>query len=144
MPEPKLRVLETGTQEWYLGGRPHREDGPAVTYTDGSEYWYLHGNLHRDGGPAISYAGGTKKWYRHGKQHRDGGPAAIFPDGRQEWFQNNERHREDGPAVIDVDGIPIAWYLYGLRQESNRDFQERLGLTDEAMTVLVLKYGNVR
>lgn len=31
----------------------HRENGPAVEYEDGSEEWYLEGKLHRVDGPAI-------------------------------------------------------------------------------------------
>ena len=34
---------------------------------DGSKYWYLNGKLHREDGPAIEYASGTKFWYLNGK-----------------------------------------------------------------------------
>jgi len=32
-----------GTKVWYLNGKCHRVDGPAVEYTDGYKAWYLNG-----------------------------------------------------------------------------------------------------
>ena len=32
-----------GTQEWRLDGKLHREDGPAVEWSNGSREWYLNG-----------------------------------------------------------------------------------------------------
>jgi hypothetical protein len=46
-----------------LNGKLHREDGPAVKYSDGTKGWYLNGNLHREDGPAIEKANGYKSWY---------------------------------------------------------------------------------
>jgi hypothetical protein len=31
-----------GTKFWYLNGKQHREDGPAVEYSDGTKFWYLN------------------------------------------------------------------------------------------------------
>lgn len=40
----------------------HREDGPAVEFTDGYKAWYINGQLHRLDGPAVEYANGDKEW----------------------------------------------------------------------------------
>jgi hypothetical protein len=32
-----------GTKYWYLNGKYHREDGPALEYSNGNKYWYLNG-----------------------------------------------------------------------------------------------------
>ena len=32
-----------GTKSWWLNGKLHREDGPAVKYSDGTKEWYLNG-----------------------------------------------------------------------------------------------------
>ena len=32
-----------GTKYWYLKGKPHREDGPAVEWADGTKFWWLNG-----------------------------------------------------------------------------------------------------
>ena len=29
--------------DWYLNGKCHRIDGPAVEFADGSKYWFLNG-----------------------------------------------------------------------------------------------------
>ena len=44
----------------------HREDGPAVEYTDGNKFWLLNGKRHREDGPACEWADGTKAWYLNG------------------------------------------------------------------------------
>jgi hypothetical protein len=33
-----------GIKEWYVGGKFHREDGPAVIWKDGEKEWLLHGH----------------------------------------------------------------------------------------------------
>jgi hypothetical protein len=27
---------------WWLNGKRHREDGPAIEYADGTKYWYIN------------------------------------------------------------------------------------------------------
>ena len=39
----KVEVDTNGTKCWYLNGKFHREDGPAVERTDGTKSWYLGG-----------------------------------------------------------------------------------------------------
>ena len=41
----------------------HREDGPAIEYTNGDKLWYVNGSLHREDGPAYEFYDGTKEWY---------------------------------------------------------------------------------
>jgi hypothetical protein len=42
MIEYTVRVSADKTK-WYLNGQLHREDGPAVEYTDGDKSWFLNG-----------------------------------------------------------------------------------------------------
>ena len=35
---------------------------------DGDKSWYLNGKLHREDGPAIEYANGYKSWYLNGDE----------------------------------------------------------------------------
>ena len=51
---------------WYLNGKLHREDGPAIEFNDGRKYWYLNNKLHRIDGPAREYANGND-WYINDK-----------------------------------------------------------------------------
>ena len=36
--------VDDNKTKWYLNGKLHREDGPAVELTNGSKEWYLNGN----------------------------------------------------------------------------------------------------
>jgi hypothetical protein len=63
MIEYTVKVYANGYKFWYLNGKLHREDGPAIEWADGDKWWYLNGKLHREDGPAIEYASGDKRWY---------------------------------------------------------------------------------
>ena len=52
-----------GDKSWYLNGKLHRTDGPAIEYADGYKAWYFDGKCHRTDGPAIENANGDKYWY---------------------------------------------------------------------------------
>ena len=57
-----------GTKEWYLNGKLHRTDGPAIEWADGSKAWYLNDKLHRTDGPAIERVDGSNEWWLNGKK----------------------------------------------------------------------------
>ena len=57
-------IKNDGTRIWRNDkGERHREDGPAVIYSDGEQYWYINGNLHREDGPAVIFPDGEQYWY---------------------------------------------------------------------------------
>jgi hypothetical protein len=62
MIEYTVKVDVDGTR-WYLDGKRHREDGPAIEHANGYKAWYLNGKCHREDGPAIERANGDKFWY---------------------------------------------------------------------------------
>jgi hypothetical protein len=92
--EYTVKVYDNGTKAWYLNGKRHREDGPAVEWSDGSKYWYLNGNRHREDGPAMEFANGDKYWYLDGKCHREDGPAVEWSNGSKRWFLNGKEYTE--------------------------------------------------
>lgn len=51
-----LVINEFGSKRWYLNGKIHREDGPAVEYDSGDKFWYKKGTLHREDGPAVDHS----------------------------------------------------------------------------------------
>jgi hypothetical protein len=67
MLEYTVKVYDYGGRYWYLKGKLHREDGPAVERHNGGKSWYLNGKRHREDGPAIEYANGGKSWHLNGK-----------------------------------------------------------------------------
>ena len=95
MIEYTVKVNEDGTRFWYLNGKLHREDGPAVEYADGSKEWYLNDKRHCEDGPACEFANGYKVWYLNGKRHREDGPAVEYADDMdKQWFLNGEEVTE--------------------------------------------------
>ena len=68
MIEYTVRVYPNGTKYWYLNGKLHREDGPAVEFADGDKFWWLNGKRHREDGPAAEEAHGHKSWYLNDKK----------------------------------------------------------------------------
>jgi hypothetical protein len=109
----KVTVDHEGTIYWYNEkDHLHREDGPAVEFTDGSKHWYVNGKLHRADGPAVEFTDGFKEWFIHGQRHREDGPAFEWPDGQYEWYLNGKLHRIGGPACGWPDGTE-EWWLNG-------------------------------
>ena len=61
-------INNAGTKRWYMNHHLHKEDGPAIEYSDGDKEWFLNGLRHREDGPAIEYGYKDKFWFYHGKQ----------------------------------------------------------------------------
>ena len=86
-------IDQYGTKHWYLNGKLHREDGPAIEWANGDKHWYLNGELHRERGPAVEGVNGYKRWYFNGKLHRERGPAVEEVNGYKEWWLNGVRQK---------------------------------------------------
>ena len=95
MIEYTVKVYPNGDKSWYLNGKLHREDGPAMRSASGYKFWYLNGKRHREDGPAIEYASGSKFWCLKGKRHREDGPAIEYADGNKFWYLSGERVTEE-------------------------------------------------
>jgi polynucleotide 5'-kinase involved in rRNA processing len=63
-------VDKKGSKIWYKNDQLHREDGPAIEFSNGDKSWYINGQLHREEGPACEYVVGRKEW--HLKWHLNG------------------------------------------------------------------------
>lgn len=51
-------------------------------------------------------------------------------------------HRIDGPAVLHHDDS-TSWFVNGTEYHSNKEYQKATRLTDEEMTLIILKYGSI-
>jgi len=89
-----VNVNAAGTRRWCVNGMYHREDGPAVEWSDGDKEWWIRNKLHRVGGPAIEMADGQKEWWLNNKLHRKDGPAIEYPSGNKRWFINGKEFSE--------------------------------------------------
>ena len=90
--KPVMIIDKDGTKRWKLNGLRHREDGPAIEYTNGTKKWAINGVFHREDGPAIEYVNGDKQWWINGKLHREDGPAIEYADSGRgyDWFINGK------------------------------------------------------
>ena len=95
MIEYTVKVDNDGGKSWYLNGKLHREDGPAVEWSNGDKLWYLNGEQHREDGPAVEYAAGDKFWFLNNKLHREDGPAIEFSSGAKFWYLNGQEYSEE-------------------------------------------------
>jgi hypothetical protein len=68
MIEYTVKVHTNGTKSWYLNGKFHREDGPAIEWSDGTKSWWLNGKRHREDGPAFECSDGYKAWWLNDKR----------------------------------------------------------------------------
>jgi len=60
------QIDDYGTKYWYDKNRKfHREDAPAIEYTDGTFAWRWHGKYHRDNG---EFSNVIHKYFFNGKQ----------------------------------------------------------------------------
>ena len=67
----------------------------VVVDDNGDISWFNESNqLHREEGPAVEYSDGEKRWYRNDKLHREDGPAVEMPDGTKEWYLNEYFYTE--------------------------------------------------
>ena len=41
--KPICETDGNGDKRWYLNGKLHRTDGPAIELANGNKYWYLNG-----------------------------------------------------------------------------------------------------
>ena len=95
MIEYTVTVCDNGDRFWFLNGKLHREDGPAIEFISGDKHWYLNGEFHREDGPAVEYVSGTKHWFLNGKLHREDGPACEYVNGNIEWYINGKYLTEE-------------------------------------------------
>ena len=98
-------------EEWWINGSLIRCD-LDYTFSRAASYWFKDDEISREDGPAVSFSDGYVEWRVNGELHRIGGPAVIWPTGTKEWWVNGKRHREDGPAVISGDG-KCEWWVNG-------------------------------
>ena len=83
--------VEEGSRCWYVNGKLHREDGPALEYSNGTKCWFKNGDYHREDGPACEYADGNKYWYLKGIQYTE-----------QDF--NKKMNKTCDGKVVEIDG----------------------------------------
>jgi hypothetical protein len=100
-PKPVVVTHTEGDREWFLNGKHHREDGPALELADGDRWWCIDGSNHREDGPAFEGRDGQWMWFVRGLLHRLDGPAVRLANGTLQWYVEGMRvSREDYDDVV--------------------------------------------
>ena len=68
MNKPECKTYPSGNKHWFLNGKRHREDGPAIEGFYGHEEYWFKGSLHRKDGPAVVHADGHEEYWIDGKK----------------------------------------------------------------------------
>jgi len=55
MLEYTVKVSPNGDKFWYLNGKRHREDGPAIECSNGQKYWWINGKQLTEAEHKASY-----------------------------------------------------------------------------------------
>ena len=112
-----------GSQRWYLNGKRHREDGPAIVYTDGHQEWCLNDKYHREDGPAIIRSNGYQSWYFENRK--------VTEEWISRYQKLKKKHTFLGIPVRDkwvVRKIVMSWYdnpkFKCVRNRLKRDYLE--------------------
>jgi hypothetical protein len=83
---------------------------------------------------------GTKIWCnQEGQWHRTDGPAVERADGTKVWWVNGQLHRTLGPAYEGANGTKV-WWVDGQPLTFDQ-WAERVAVTEQERTLLLLKYG---
>ena len=117
MKEQFIRISTAGTKRCYSDRKMkifHREDGPAIEYTNGYKEWFIDGKLHREDGPAVEYTNGYKEWYINGKRHREDGPAIDDVNGYKSWYINGKHLTEE---EFNAHMNPVELTLYEIAEK---------------------------
>jgi hypothetical protein len=87
------------------------------TTKGGDKFWYTHDKRHRDDGPAIEWSNGNKEWYQNDVLHREDGPAIEWVDGDTFWYINGIRltTAEFAAKVLDEE-TALLWKMSGYCQ----------------------------
>lgn len=90
-------------EKYYMFGKLHRTDGPALVTSKENIYYYFKGKLHNQEHPSLHY--GSKVYCKHGLYHRLTKPSYRYVNYYKnivKYKQYNVLHRIDGNAEIYI------------------------------------------
>ena len=84
--------LQGGDVVYFLDGKVHRINGPAVISSDHELFiWVKNGKVHRDDLPAVeSHDDSLQIYYEEGFKHRVNGPAQIYRGQKEYWIYGKQ------------------------------------------------------
>jgi len=101
--KPVCEIDEKETKRWYLNGELHREDGPAIEYSNGDMAWVINGETHRLDGPAVKFGNWATSWFINDYE---------VTEEITQWAEENEIDL-DNLSEDDKLLIKLVWGSYG-------------------------------
>ena len=71
-------------------GDRHNEHGPSIIHSSGTKIWFIHGKIHREDGPALMTSL-SEIWYYQGMIHRLNGPAENSKEINELCYYINDK-----------------------------------------------------
>jgi len=74
-----------------------------IITTEGHKLYYKDADctiLHREEGPAIEFTQGHKSWYQNNLRHREDGPAIMSQLNGNKWFLNGKEVTKEEHAQL--------------------------------------------
>ena len=101
--KPTCEIDAYGNKRWYVDGKIHREDGPAIILHTGTEIWCFDGEYHRLDGPAYIWVNSTPEWWFNGY---------YVDDMIKSWAEENDIDL-DNLTEVDKALIKLVWGDFG-------------------------------
>ena len=101
--KPTCEIDAYGNKRWYVDGKIHREDGPAIILHSGTKIWWFNGEINRLDGPAIIRPNDKPEWWFNG---------VNVNDKITLWAEENDIDL-DNLTEVDKALIKLVWGDFG-------------------------------
>ena len=94
-------------EKYYINGKRHNENGPAVVEDNGTKRWFWYDLLHRLDGPAIEFPNGMRIWALYGdivNEQIIGKINGLYPNPGGWFIFNGERYKILRAEISNLKG----------------------------------------
>ena len=109
--------LELTIKDWFDFDKNsityHREDNPAIIYSDLRQEYWLNDRRHREDGHAIIYSDLRQEYWLNGKRHREDGHAVVFNNHDGSYYLGGEHYYTKAyyRKLKEIDNLPLSLQL---------------------------------
>ena len=114
-----IQACEHHVTAWCRNGKLHRENGPAMIWSDGTEEWYQNDELHREDGPAFTKPDGTEIWWWEGENVHVKNQHQFEQWKKERGLERPERMKKGEPFElheVPIRSNQIAFIVIGERE----------------------------
>ena len=141
-----IKITEDGDKYYHSDEEMsirHREDGPAIEWTNGDKEWYINNKQHREDGPAIEWTNGNTYWYLNSVEYSEEEFNKKMKNSKKIVIKGKEF------TVEELNSLRKWWWLNGICYSAD-DFYKKINnskrivingkeFTDEELNNLIAK-----